>query len=58
MAPDASGEISQNMTVDMGNGNKLEVKITFKPKEQPKEEEKLPEEIKMEEPKSQIEEEE
>lgn len=46
------------MTVDMGNGNKLEVKITFKPKEQPKEEEKLPEEIKMEEPKSQIEEEE
>jgi len=47
MVPDAAGRIRKDMTVDMGNGNKLELLITFKPKQKPKIE---PEEIKMEEP--------
>ena len=52
-AADSAGRFRQDMSVDMGNGCKLELRLTFKPVPKPKAE---PEEVKMEEP-AQIEEE-
>ena len=53
MTPDSAGRLRKDMSVDMGNGSKLELTVTFKPAAKPKVE---PEEVKMEEP-AQIEEE-